>query len=171
LAALLRRYPINTENLKLFPVENIPEGKPCGDDLVYLWKLGLQMQEICEKEDGIGLSAVQVGIPINFFVIDFYESFRFFVNCEYQFLSENKIQGIEGCLSIKDTEGKIKHFQVERFEQVRITGKELIPDTMSLVDVDLTPKDYYGVVFQHEIDHSFGILISDIGKEVYLWKK
>jgi peptide deformylase len=168
---LLRRYPINTENLKLVPLENIPEGKPCGDDLVYLWKLGLQMQGICEKEDGIGLSAVQVGIPINFFVIDFDGNFRFFVNCEYQSLSDNKIKGIEGCLSIKNAEGKIKHFEVERFENIRITGKELITDSIVLVDIDLTPTDFFRVVFQHEIDHSFGILISDTGKEVYLWKK
>lgn len=129
------------------------------------------MQEICQKEDGIGLSAVQIGIPINFFVINFDEGFRFFVNCEYESLSEKKIKGIEGCLSIKGIDGKPKSFLVERFEEVKITGKELIPDSMSLVDIDLTPTDFFRVVFQHEIDHAHQITIDQIGKEVYLWKK
>ena len=58
---------------------------------------------------------------------------------------------------------------VERFQTVKIKGKQLIVSGMpSLVlqDVDRVEKDLYAVVFQHEIDHSRDILISTIGREI-----
>lgn len=159
-------------DLKIVPIESIPKGEDCPLDLPNLYKLGTAMQIVCEREKGIGLSAVQLGIPLNFFVVNFNNNYRFFVNCTYAPVSEEKSKSVEGCLSIKTPAGKLRYFEVERYEDVVIKGKELLSDpTLQIVDFEHNPKDYYRIVFQHEIDHAFEILISQKGKEVFLWSK
>ena len=36
-------------------------------------------------------------------------------------------------------------------------------------DIDETWIELLATIFQHEIDHGKGILISDIGKEIHIW--
>lgn len=160
-------------DLKIISPDTIPRGQHCSlDDLPLLFKLGLSMQIICEKEKGIGLSAVQIGIPLNFFVVNHNNNYRFFINCTYTPLEPEKEKYIEGCLSLKTPEGKLRYFEVDRFKNILIKGKELISDpVLKIVDFEFSPTDYYKIVFQHEIDHAFEILISQIGKEVFLWSK
>lgn len=160
-------------DLQIVPTASIPKGQHCPvDDLPELYKLGLSMQIICEKEKGIGLAAVQIGLPLNFFVVNFKDGFRFFLNCTYTPVAKEKEKYVEGCLSIKTPEGKSRYFEVERFKNVIIKGKELVAaPTLQIKDFEMTPTDYYKIVFQHEIDHAFEILISQIGKEVFLWSK
>ncbi len=159
--------------LKIVSVPSIPRGISCPtNQLPQLYKLGLLMQTICEREKGIGLSAVQVGVPLNFFIVKFDEQYRFFLNCEYEPIGNAKEKSIEGCLSIKQPSGEFRYFEVDRFVQIKVKGKELVfePD-LSIAEIELTPTDVARIVFQHEIDHQNAILISDIGKEVYVWKK
>lgn len=162
---------INFNNLSIVQPCLIPKGEKCPlDDLVALLKLAIHMENICTNAQGIGLSATQLGIPINFFIVK-YDNYRYFVNCSYEPLSTEKITGVEGCLSILDNKGEFRFFEVERFNEVRIFGKELLAEpTLSVVDLKLSLKEHYSRVFQHELDHSSQILISDIGKEVYLWR-
>lgn len=150
----------------------IPKGAECSlVDLPELYKLGLLMQAVCEKEKGIGLSAVQVGVPLNFFIVNFKGAYRYFVNCNYTPILEDKEKYIEGCLSIRSTDDKLRYFEVDRFKDVLIKGKELISEPiLEIIDFEYKPTDYYKIVFQHEIQHQEGILISDHGKEVFLWR-
>lgn len=160
-------------DLKIIPPTSIPRGLDCPlDDLPSLYKLGLFMQIVCEREKGIGLSAVQVGIPLNFFVVNHMMNYRFFINCIYTSLAPEKEKYIEGCLSLKTPEGKLRYFEVDRFKNILIKGKELLSEpALKIVDFEFNPIDYYKIVFQHEIDHASDILISQIGKEVFLWSK
>lgn len=163
---------MNYKDLNIVSVESIPKAEDCPDDLSELFKLGSYMQKVCETNQGIGLSAVQVGVALNFFIIKFDDNYRFFVNCHYEPLSQEKIKGVEGCLSIKGSKGELRLFEVERFKEVRVVGKELLAETgLSMVDIDLSPEGFFQIVFQHEIDHQKGILISDIGKELHIWNK
>lgn len=159
-------------NLSIVPPAVIPHGGTCPlDNLGKLYKLALLMQKICDEEEGIGLSAVQVGIPFNFFVVKFDSNYRYFLNCEYTALSEKKTTSVEGCLSLKTPQNKLRHFVVRRFEKIVVKGKELLADpNLSVIDIELFPEDYYKDVFQHEIDHQLQILISDIGQEIFLYK-
>jgi peptide deformylase len=161
-------------DLKIVPLDSIPSGQECSfGNLPELYKLGLLMQAVCDKEKGIGLSAVQLGIPSNFFVLNYgQDNYRFFANCTYSSLSEDKEKYIEGCLSIKSPDGKLRHFEVERFKNIMVKGKELTSNPiLEIKDFELTPTDYYKIVFQHEIDHASLITIDQIGKEVFLWNK
>ena len=159
-------------NLKLIEPKLIPKGENCsGEDLVNLLKLGLLMQAFCEKQKGVGLSAVQLGIPFDFFVVKFDDQYRFFLNCTYEPLDELKEKSLEGCLSLRTLIGGLRFFEVDRYSKIRVRGKELVHDVeLKIVDFDFIPDESSKIVFQHEIDHSFGILISQIGREVFLWE-
>lgn len=160
----------NTRNLCLVESSKIPNGKECTLDAPLMYNLATVMEAICTKENGIGLSAVQVGVPLNFFIIKFQESFRYFANCQYTAMDDDKEKSIEGCLSLKTRSGELRWFEVSRFKNVTISGKELVVEPqLTFVDFTITPQDYMKIVFQHEIDHQNGILISNIGKEVIIF--
>lgn len=158
-------------DLHIVSPDAIPKGADCPlDDLPELYKLGLSMQIVCEREKGIGLSAVQVGVPYNFFVINQDDNYRFFLNCTYTPITQDREKYVEGCLSLRDTAGKLRYFEVERFKQIHVKGKELVAEPqLQIKDFELSPTDYYKIVYQHEIDHAHLITIDQIGKEVFLW--
>lgn len=170
---------------KLVPIEEIPKNPiDCPtENLMELYKVCQEMEQICEREFGLGLSAVQIGIPWNLFVINYGDEGRdaltktrygYYINCRYTPLNEQKEKSVEGCLSIKKVDGRLRYFEVDRYSKVLITGKELLtsPD-LELIDLKVIPVNpIYRTCFQHELDHSHfpGVLISEIGREVDIRK-
>src|SRR5688572_16474358 len=114
------------EHLSIVPVDKIPkEIVDCPtDNLVQLYRTCLQMAMLCIKENGIGLSAVQVGIPWRLFVVRYIDngkdSFRFFLNSRYTPTTEDKEKSLEGCLSLRDKWGELRHFQVDRYTNIKV---------------------------------------------------
>ncbi len=160
--------------LELVAESAIPEAQPAsGVSPAVLFVAALKMEHLCTKESGIGLSAVQVGMPWDMFVVRRgcgtpSERYEYYVDCRYFSQGHETIKSIEGCLSLK-REGKPRRFEVERYKQVSIRGKRLLmgPEGLPMLeDVDFQEEGLYGIVFQHEIDHSMGILISQIGTEL-----
>jgi peptide deformylase len=166
--------------------EDLPEHNNILDvnfeNLIEKYKIFQDLQFICEKEKGIGISAVQVGLPIKLFLIKGdgtcplikNNEYACFVNCEYEPLDNSKnIVTIEGCLSLKNKDEKIRHFKVERHSSVRVHGYRFLFDKkLEFVKIsDNLNFDQQGVVFQHEIDHQMGKdgLISKKGQEIFIW--
>lgn len=141
------------------------------DDLMYLYGISSAMIKLCVDGGGVGLSAVQVGLPFNLFVVCVRGFVDILVNCSYEGVGE-KMNSMEGCLSIKDSEEKIKTFEVKRFPAIRLVGKRLLVSVDSsepiVLNVDEQVSGIRAVICQHEIDHASGILISDIGKQIYI---
>lgn len=179
------------EPMKIVPVEEIPLAEDIKDVperskvsmsreisrniLLKTYRQCKEMEKVCEEADGIGLSAVQVGIPAKFFIIKTNGEYEHFVNCEYEPVGDDKIVSVEGCLSLLNEEGNFRRFEMIRSLIVKVTGKKLVRRE----NVPLTLEDFsayihaedQGVVFQHEIDHQQGPegLISAKGKEVFIW--
>lgn len=157
------------QELKIVPVDQIPKGEDVPlDNLVAVFRVCTAMEKICIDKKGAGLSAVQVGIPWKLFLISCDDHHEYYLNCEYEGLAPKR-KSIEGCLSLRNSKGELRYFDLERFAKVRIRGKQLkIGDQPSLYveDVDREIEGFQAVVFQHEIDHQNGILISDIGREI-----
>lgn len=157
--------------MEIVPVDKIPTevvDTPV-ENLMELYKTCQEMEKVCEDQKGIGLSAVQVGIPWRFFIYKAEpDKFHYMVDCEYEPVDDEKAVSIEGCLSLRTEAGKLRHFQLERYRKVRVKGKRLLTDgDLRLEDVEFEEVDnIFGVVCQHEIDHHHGILISDIGDEI-----
>ena len=145
------------------PVIDTPE------NLVEVYKVFLQMCQLCSDAGGIGLAAIQVGLPWRFFVAQSLDgTYQGYINCEYTPVGEDKEPSVEGCLSIKKN-GELRFFEVQRFVSVRVIG-ELLTEDLIKVPLDRVLIGLYSTVCQHEIDHSHKILISDVGQEIHVYQ-
>jgi len=114
------------------------------------------MFETMYDAPGVGLAAVQVGVPSRLIVMDLSKRKaeaepKVFINPEIAWSSKETSLYEEGCLSIPDI-----HEEVERPAQVKIRYLDL--------DGELQEEDVEGLfatVIQHEIDHLNGVLFID----------
>jgi peptide deformylase len=114
------------------------------------------MLETMYDAPGVGLAAIQVGVPKRVIVMDLARDEeepqpRYFVNPEILWTSEETAPYEEGCLSVPD------YFDaVERPEKVRVRylGYDGKP-------VEEEAEGLYAVCIQHEMDHLNGVLFID----------
>lgn len=115
------------------------------------------MFETMYDAPGIGLAAIQVGVPLRLLVIDLMEEGegiknpRVFINPEFFEPSDETSVYAEGCLSIPD-----QFADVERPATVRATW----------LDRDGKPHDeridgMLATCLQHEVDHLNGVVFTD----------
>ncbi len=114
------------------------------------------MFETMYEAPGIGLAAIQVGVPSRVIVMDLSKREaeaepRVFINPEITWSSEEQSLYEEGCLSIPDV-----HEDVERPARVKIRyldleGKPHEEDAEGL----------FATCIQHEVDHVNGVLFVD----------
>ncbi len=130
------------------------------------------MIETMRDAPGVGLAAPQVNIPLQLTVIEYAEGedeeenegkelkkkLFVLINPEIVKVSEEKVVGVEGCLSIPGLVG-----EVERHEtiQVKALNRHGQP-------VKHKVSGWMARIFQHEIDHLHGVLYTD--KAVRVWK-
>ena len=114
------------------------------------------MLETMYAAPGIGLAAIQVGVPKRVIVMDIARGEeakepRFFVNPEIVWASEEVLPYEEGCLSVPEI-----YDEVERPAKVRV--RYLDYDGRS---VEEAAEGLFAVCIQHEIDHLDGVLFVD----------
>ena len=121
-----------------------------------------QIPELSEKYDlrpGMGLSAIQLGIPKRFFVVvNELEpgEFETYVLINPKIIS-NSMEKIyvdmgEGCLSInRDVEGIVPRFARVTMEAYDTEGRK----------IHVRGREELAICFQHELDHLNGILFID----------
>ncbi|MBW4062211.1 peptide deformylase [Candidatus Saccharibacteria bacterium] len=110
-----------------------------------------------EHEFGAALAAVQVGLLERIIVVrhDFDnkadKSFGVFINPEIVKTDGELEEDLEGCLSVKDIYGSVKRYTKVKIKAINLEGKP----------VRLTATGFLARVFQHEIDHTNGIVFVD----------
>ena len=114
------------------------------------------MLESMYAAPGIGLAAIQVGVPKRVIVMDLAKKDeppapRHFVNPEILWASEEIKPWEEGCLSVPEI-----YDEVERPAKVRV---RYLDYHGKLVEEDA--EDLYAVCIQHELDHLNGVLFLD----------
>jgi len=143
------------------------------DNPLEVYRICCEMEVLCDANKGIGLSATQVGIPWKLFIVKT-DDYSYYVNCDYEPVTEERIVSLEGCLSVRSEEGQLRSFQVERHKRVKICGYRLKNNNdnnkVDFEKFDDKLESAEGVVFQHEIDHQKAVLISDFGKEIFIWQ-
>lgn len=158
--------------LKIVPIAEIPHPSKLLDsvclDAEDLSLIAANLIALCQNHKGVGLAAVQCGLPLKIFVAStdgIY--FRCFVDLEYT-SEESRQNSLESCLSIKDEQGNFRRFLVQRFNSALFVGKELLFKEKPAVLIEINEKliGLMSVVCQHEVDHHNGKLIIDEGKEV-----
>jgi len=133
-------------------------------DSLYL-KLKSQMLLTVNNPDnqGVGIAAPQVGISRRLVAVQRLdkegEPFEFYINPKLTFLSDEKREGWEGCLSVPGKRGKVERSNWLVVEYNDESTFELRTDTV---------RGFTAVIFQHETDHLDGILYIDRASELVL---
>jgi len=124
------------------------------------------MVETMRDAPGVGLAAPQVGLPIRLIVVEYGEDddedapkkLYAVINPEIVAASEEKVNGIEGCLSVPGLIGEVEwHMEIIVKGQNRF-GKH----------VKYKLAGWKARIFQHEIDHLDGVVFTDRATRV--WK-
>ena len=114
------------------------------------------MLETMYAAPGIGLAAIQVGVPKRVIVMDLArpeedKQPRFFVNPEILWASEETAPYEEGCLSVPEI-----YDEVERPAKVKLRYLNYHGET-----VEEDAEGLFAVCIQHEMDHLEGVLFID----------
>jgi len=115
------------------------------------------MLETMYAAPGIGLAAIQVGVPKRVIVMDIArpedeaKQPRYFVNPEILWASEETAPYEEGCLSVPEI-----YDEVERPARVKIRYLNYQGET-----VEEDAEGLFAVCIQHEMDHLDGVLFID----------
>jgi peptide deformylase len=119
------------------------------------------MFETMYAAPGIGLAAVQVGVPIRLIVIDLQEPEeeegepvrdpRVFINPEILWHSDEEVPYTEGCLSVPE-----QYAEVMRPDRIRARWRD-----QNGGEHEMEIDGLLAVCLQHEMDHLEGILFID----------
>ena len=116
------------------------------------------MLETMYAAPGIGLAAIQVGVPKRVIVMDISgreegqgPEPRYFVNPEILWASEEVIPYEEGCLSIPEVYDEVERSSRVRLRYLGYDGEQIEEEAEGL----------YAVCIQHEMDHLEGVLFID----------
>ena len=119
------------------------------------------MFETMYDAPGIGLAAIQVGVPKRILVIDLQEPTeeggepvrdpRVFINPEILTTSDEDVPYTEGCLSVPDQYAEVDRPDAIRARWLDLDGKQREEEIDGLLAVCL----------QHEMDHLNGVLFID----------
>lgn len=114
------------------------------------------MKETVRAEEGAGLAAPQIGIPLRVVVIDVEEGFYELINPVILSVKGEQ-NGPEGCLSVKGRQGTVRRPYKVKAEYFDRNGKKH----------KLTAEGFFARAVCHELDHLDGILYIDKADEVY----
>ena len=108
------------------------------------------------KAPGIGLAAIQVGVPVRLITLDLSKDDKsasplVVINPQLIWTSEEKATYEEGCLSIPEY-----YEDVERPAQVKVTYRDIDWNAH-----EVEAKGLLATCLQHEIDHLNGVLFID----------
>ena len=117
----------------------------------------LDWEDSRAHEVGVALAAIQIDSPLRVVVVrnNFDDkkdrSFRVFINPEITKYEGDVVEDHEGCLSIKDIYGKVPRYSKVRIKAMNEQGRE----------VRIKADGFLARVFQHEIDHTNGMVFID----------
>ncbi len=123
------------------------------------------MVETMRDAPGVGLAAPQIGILEQIVVIEFGDEddeeapkkLYTIVNPEITRMVNEKVMGVEGCLSIPGIVG-----DVERSTSIVVKGQN-----RNGQKVKLKLDGWVARIFQHEINHLSGILFTDLAESIW----
>jgi peptide deformylase len=114
------------------------------------------MLETMYAAPGIGLAAVQIGVPKQVIVMDLAregeeKAPRYFVNPEITWASEETAPYEEGCLSVPEIYDEVERPARVKLRYLNYQGEQVEEDAEGL----------FAVCIQHEMDHLAGVLFID----------
>src|SRR5512138_2077127 len=127
------------------------------------------MVETMREAPGVGLAAPQIGLSERIIVVEYYEREEdeekedapkkvwAVINPEIAKASEEKLFGVEGCLSIPNMVGEVERHAAVQVKGLNRHGKS----------IKIKADGWLARIFQHEIDHLNGVLFTDRATRVW----
>jgi len=111
------------------------------------------LAKVMLEKNGAGISAIQVGVPINLFLMEETETNNIIPIVNPEIISKEKIvkSYAEGCLSVPE-----KRLDVKRYKRIKVRYQDL---DGNVHERKLANRESF--IFQHELDHLKGILFTD----------
>lgn len=120
--------------------------------------LVMDMLDTMHHLNGAGLAAPQIGVDLQVVIFEITNNPRYpdvapipltvLVNPELEYLSDDRQEDWEGCLSLPGLRGR-----VPRYSRIRYRGFDAAGNS-----IDRTVEDFHARVVQHETDHLHGVL-------------
>ncbi len=164
----LNRWPDTALVIAPNTLLSTPSKRVEGEDLAHIKDLTNQMRTYMTRLDGIGLSAIQISVPLRVFILDDILSGELmghsvFINPVLS-KAEGKVSIKEGCLSYPGLT-----VEVDRAEKITVTALD-----ENGVEFTLTAEGMPAVAIQHEADHLDGITflnkVSKLKRDIYFKK-
>jgi peptide deformylase len=119
-------------------------------------KLAEDMADSMYAADGIGLAAIQIGVPKRVIVMDLDQkdgkkNWRAFINPRITWASEETATFEEGCLSVPEIWDDVERPARIKAEYLDLDGKK----------VEIEADGMLATCLQHEMDHLQGVLFID----------
>ncbi len=127
---------------KSMPVKNINAG---------VLRVLDNMRETMYEFDGVGLAAIQIGVPKRMIVLDPGDNFLELINPVIVSRDGEK-RATEGCLSVPGKVGLVNRALKVTVTALNREGEE----------VTIEAEELFARILQHEIDHLDGILFIDV---------
>lgn len=165
--------------MALLPIVNLPDpilrrkAKPVTKFDRELQTLIDDMIDTMREAPGVGLAAPQIRISQQLTVIEYAEGedeeqenedappkpkkLYVLINPEILKVSEERVMGIEGCLSIPGLVGEVERYESIQVKALNRHGKPF----------KVKVNGWMARIFQHEIDHLHGVLYTDKATRVW----
>ena len=132
------------------------EAQPVGELTPDIDRLVGDMIDTMYAAPGIGLAAIQIGVPTRLVVMDLSkkdeaQAPQVFINPEVTWRSEETSTHEEGCLSIPDYYEEVERPQRIKVKYLDLDGKRH----------EIEADGLFATCLQHEIDHTNGVLFID----------
>lgn len=117
----------------------------------------LDWEDSRKHEVGVALAAVQIDKKLRIVVVrhNFDDksdrAFHAFINPKITKFEGEQVEDFEGCLSVRDIYGKVPRYSKVRITALNRNGKQ----------IRVTAEGFLARVFQHEIDHTNGMVFID----------
>lgn len=118
----------------------------------YLDQLTAKMFEA----DGVGIASAQIGKNIKAIIVNMPNGPEAYMNAKILKKSEAMAESEEGCLSVPGKYGIVMRHKKVTVEAINRHGRR----------IEMELRNFPAIVFQHEIDHTNGILFIDKAKKV-----
>ena len=148
--------------MSIRPLVILPDSKlrlvsePIKDITDEIRRLAEDMLDTMYDAPGVGLAAIQIGVPVRMVTMDVSKSEderqpMVLINPEVTWASEEKRSYEEGCLSIPEYYEEVERPDRVRFRYMNLGGETVEQDAEGLM----------ATCVQHEIDHLNGVLFID----------
>ena len=127
------------------------------------------MQEAMNAHQGVGIAAPQIGVQQRIIIFGFERNPRYpnespvplttLINPTYEPLSDEKVPGWEGCLSVPGLRGLVPRYQKIKYRGYSEEG----------VLIERIVTGFHARIIQHECDHIDGVLFPQRIKDLRLF--